>query len=144
MLKLLSILGYLGMAGGVIGLLALRAVYSPSPFVIGPQVAAIGLMIWARITFGRRSFHAAANATVGGLVTSGPYRYIRHPIYTAVCGFVTASVLGHPSWPAGVCGGIVLAGALLRIHCEEILVTAQYPEYREYAARTRRMIPYVF
>ena len=48
------------------------------------QVFAIGLMIAARITFGLRSFHAAANPTAGGLVTRGPYALLRHPIYAAV------------------------------------------------------------
>jgi protein-S-isoprenylcysteine O-methyltransferase Ste14 len=33
---------------------------------------------------------------------------------------------------------------MLRIFCEEVLVTARYPEYRQYAATSRRMIPYVF
>ena len=36
------------------------------------QAAAVVLMIAARVTFGRRSFHAAANTTEGGLVTHGP------------------------------------------------------------------------
>ena len=40
--------------------------------------------------------------------------------------------------------GLVLGGALLRIYCEELLVTVRYPEYRQYAATTWRMIPYVF
>lgn len=42
-------------------------------------------MAWARLTFGRRSFHASAVPTAGGVETRGPYRFIRHPIYTAAC-----------------------------------------------------------
>jgi protein-S-isoprenylcysteine O-methyltransferase Ste14 len=34
----------------------------------------------ARVTFGGRSFHVGANPTEGGLVTKGPYRFVRHPI----------------------------------------------------------------
>jgi protein-S-isoprenylcysteine O-methyltransferase Ste14 len=96
------------------------------------------------VVFGRRSFHVAANPTAGGLVTSGPYHYIRHPIYTSICMLAGAAIAGHFSWPAGICGGAVLGGALLRMHCEEILVTARYPEYTQYAAGTWRMIPYVY
>ena len=50
MLKTLSMIGYLAMAGGLIVLLVTRNVLSPSPLVIVPQVAAAALMIWARIT----------------------------------------------------------------------------------------------
>jgi len=38
----------------------------------------------------------------------------------------------------------ILASALVRIFCEESLVSARYPEYAEYRARTWRMVPYLF
>jgi len=144
MLKPLSILGYIGMVGGLLGLLALRNLISASPLVIALQGAALLLMLWARVTFGRRSFHAVADPTEGGLVTGGSYRYIRHPIYTAVCLFTGAGVAAHWSWSSGLCGGVILGSAVTRIICEEALVAARYPEYAQYKARTRRMIPYVY
>ena len=144
MLKALSIIGFLGMAGGILAQLATGNLLSPSPLVIGVQIGAALLMFWARRTFGRRSFHAAANPTAGGLVTSGPYRYIRHPIYTAVSVFSVAGVIGNLSWTGALLGAVVLGCALVRIFCEETMVSVLYPEYREYAARTWRMIPYVF
>ena len=39
---------------------------------------------------------------------------------------------------------LVTAGAVVRMLCEKRLVIQQYPEYRDYAARTRRMVPFVF
>jgi protein-S-isoprenylcysteine O-methyltransferase Ste14 len=144
MLKILSIIGYFGMIGGGLGLLAIRSLFSPSPLVIFLQVVAFLLFLWARVTFGRRSYHVVADPTEGGLVTGGPYRYIRHPIYAAMCLFTWAGVAGHWSWTAGLCGGLVLASAVIRISCEEALVTARYPEYAQYAATTWRMIPYVY
>jgi protein-S-isoprenylcysteine O-methyltransferase Ste14 len=144
MLKALSIIGFVGMAGGILAQFGTRTLLSASPLVIGVQVGAALLMFWARRTFGRRSFHAAANPTPGGLVTSGPYRFIRHPIYTAVSVFSVAGVIGNLSWTGVLLGAVVVGGALVRIFCEETMVTALYPEYREYAARTWRMVPYVF
>jgi len=132
------------MAGGVVGLLAMRALFSFSPLIIALQALAVLLFLWARITFGWRSFHFAANPTAGGLVTSGPYRHIRHPIYAAACLFTLAGAAGHLSWGAGLCGGLVVAGAVLRIICEEALVTARYPEYVQYAAKTWRLIPFLY
>ena len=144
MLKPLSIIGYVAMVGGLLGLLCTRNVLSTSPLVIFPQGAALSLMIWARITFGRRSYHLAANPTAGGLVTTGPYRFIRHPIYTAVCLFVTAGAAAHPSLTAVLLAGLVWGGTIIRIFCEEKLILARYPEYRDYAAVTSRMIPFLF
>jgi len=77
-------------------------------------------------------------------VTAGPYRHIRHPIYAAMCLFTLAGVGGHWSWTSGLCGALVLASAVMRIFCEEDLVTARYPDYAHYAATTWRMIPYVY
>ena len=144
MLKALSIVGFLGMAAGIIAQFATGNLFSSSPWVIAVQVGAVLLLLWARLAFGRRSFHPAANPTEGGLVTSGPYRYIRHPIYTAVSVFSVAGAVAHWSRASGVLGGLVVGCALLRIFSEEVMVTARYPEYRLYAATTWRMIPYVF
>jgi len=144
MLRALSVIGYLAMAGGFLGLLITRGVLSPSALVIVPQAAAVVLMVWARIAFGRRSFHFAANPTEGGLVTTGPYRYIRHPIYAAICLFITAGAAAHLAWTTVLLAGLAWSGALARMFCEEQLLVARYPEYRQYAARTSRMIPFVF
>jgi protein-S-isoprenylcysteine O-methyltransferase Ste14 len=144
MLKALSIIGYAGMVAGIIALFATKNLFSPSAVVIAVQVGAALLVLWARLTFGRRSFHLVANPTEGGLVTSGPYRFIRHPIYTAVILFSGAGVVAHWSWVGGLLGGVVSGSGLLRVFCEEVMITARYPEYRQYAATTWRMIPYVF
>jgi len=144
MLKMLSIVGYVGMLGGLLGLLPARAMFSNVPIVIALQVVALLLFAWARLTFGWRSYHVVANPTEGGLVTTGPYRYIRHPIYAAMCLFAWAGIAGHWSWGAFACGIVIVVSALMRILAEENMVTARYPEYAKYAANTRRLIPFVF
>jgi protein-S-isoprenylcysteine O-methyltransferase Ste14 len=142
--KALSIIGAVGMVAGLIAQFGTKNLFSSSPLVIAVQAAAAVLLLWARLTFGRRSFHVAGNPTEGGLVTSGPYRYIRHPIYTAICLFSGAGAVAHWSWKGGVLSGLVLGCGLLRIFCEEVMVAARYPEYRQYAATTWRMVPYIF
>jgi protein-S-isoprenylcysteine O-methyltransferase Ste14 len=144
LIKTASIFAYIGMVGALVALLTMKLLFSANPVVIGFQVAAVVLLIWARATFGWRSFHASANPTRGGLVTTGPYRYIRHPIYTAVCLFGWAGIAAHWSWGACICGGVLLLSGVVRIFCEEKLVTIRYPEYADYAKKTWRMIPFVF
>ena len=143
-LKAISMGALLFMVLALVGLFLLNALFSPSPIAIGVQTAAVALMVWARVTFGRRSFHAAADPTPGGLVTSGPYRFIRHPIYTAACLFGWAGVFANWSLVSALLGALLFAGALGRMLCEERLVAVLYPEYREYALTTKRMVPYIF
>ena len=144
MLKVMSILGLLLMIGALVGLYKIGVLLTPQPIAIALQLVAVALMIWARVTFGRRSFHAAANPTAGGLVTSGPYRIIRHPIYTAACLFGWSAIVVHWSLVSVALGILLILGALVRIMCEEPLVKQKYPEYVEYAKVTKRMVPYLF
>ena len=100
-------------------------------------------MLWARITFGGRSFHAGANPTPGGLVTTGPYRFVRHPIYTAILLFVWAGVAAHGTNLSVLTAIVATAAVIVRIVSEEELVTLDYPEYAEYAKHTKRIVPFV-
>ena len=111
------------------------------------QIAAAALMVWARVTFGRRSFHAAANPTAGGLVTSGPYRYWRHPIYAAILLFIWVGIHSQHSPPSVAAMLLAVLATLMtgvRVHAEETLLRATFPEFGAYAARTKRIIPFVF
>ena len=144
MIRKFSAIGFGMMVLGLAGLVARESLFSPSPVVIAFQALAVLLMVWARATFGRRSFHATADPTQGALVTNGPYRYFRHPIYTAVVLFVVAGVAAHRSVTAIALAGVVVVGAVGRMLAEETLLRQKYPEYDAYAARTSRMIPFVF
>ena len=144
MLKLLSMVGVVLMIVALVGLYWIGVLFTVQPIAIALQTIAVGLMVWARIAFGSRSFHAVANPTAGGLVTSGPYKYIRHPIYTAGNLFGWASIVVHPSILSVALGVLLLLGGFIRMFIEERLVKEAYPEYAEYAKTTKRMIPYVF
>ncbi len=139
-----SIAGLLMTIGGLWGLVLRWEAFSPAPLVIVLQLGALALIVAARLAFGMRSFHATAAPTEGGLVTIGPYRWIRHPIYTGVCLFAWACVVGHSTVFALGMALIVTGGSVLRMLAEESLLRRRYPGYSEYARRTKRMVPYVF
>jgi protein-S-isoprenylcysteine O-methyltransferase Ste14 len=131
------------MTVAVLAQLAKHALFADVPALVAAQVLAGLVMLWARVTFGRRSFHGAANPTEGGLVTTGPYRFIRHPIYSAILFFLWLGVASHPSWGNAALAFIASAAAAVRIVSEERLVLARYPEYTAYAARTKLIIPFI-
>jgi protein-S-isoprenylcysteine O-methyltransferase Ste14 len=141
--KLASVGGFLLAVAGLAGLLYKRSLFATGPLGISLQVLAFLLMVWARRTFGMRSFHATANPTAGGLVTTGPYRFVRHPIYAAILYFTAVAVATHPSAWSAAMGALIAFGLGVRIVAEEKLVREMYPEYDEYAQRTKRVIPYV-
>jgi|SRR3954451_5620270 protein-S-isoprenylcysteine O-methyltransferase Ste14 len=139
-----SIIGFIMMVAAMILLLTQHQLIAQSLAGCAVQIAAALLMVWARVTFGRRSFHAAANPTEGELVTRGPYRFVRHPIYAAILLFVFATFADHLSAVTTTAFSIALAGVVLRILAEERLLRARYPEYANYAARTKRLLPFVY
>lgn len=55
---------------GLFFLVKKHLIISNNPIAITIQISAVIFMIWARITFGMRSFHAGANSTKGELVTN--------------------------------------------------------------------------
>jgi protein-S-isoprenylcysteine O-methyltransferase Ste14 len=78
------------------------------------------------------------------LVTRGPYRFIRHPLYliSIIASLGTAIQFEQP-WALLI---VVVADALqiARIHYEERVLGEAFPEYADYAARTWRLIPGVY
>ncbi|MGO9009908.1 MAG: methyltransferase family protein [Bryobacteraceae bacterium] len=141
--KRASVFGFVAAVVCLAWLFYRRAILGNGPVTIGIQVAAAALMVWARVTFGRRSFHAVADPTAGGLVTNGPYRYIRHPIYAAVLYFLWAGIAAHLSVGHAIVALVATAGLAIRIRAEETLIVGKYPEYAAYASRTRRVVPLV-
>ena len=142
--KWLSLTALVGLVACIVGLyLNNYAIFGAGPATITIQVVAALLMAWARLTFGIRSFHGTANPTAGGLVTTGPYRYIRHPIYAAIIYFLWAGIAAHPSLVTVAIGLLATALTAVRIVAEEKLLVTMYPEYGAYARVTKRLVPFV-
>lgn len=81
---------------------------------------------------------------VRGLVTAGPYRLVRHPLYLAelVTAFGVALQYREP-WSMLLYGCTAVL-QITRMHYEEKTLATAFPEYRDYAARTRRLMPGIY
>jgi protein-S-isoprenylcysteine O-methyltransferase Ste14 len=79
------------------------------------------------------------------LITDGLYRHLRHPRYLGVLLFMPGIALTFRSW-FGLLLALAMAGVLAwRIHDEETLMQREFgADWSAYAARTRRVIPFVY
>jgi protein-S-isoprenylcysteine O-methyltransferase Ste14 len=106
--------------------------------------AGLGFAIWARLHIGRNWGSPMTQKVDPELVTSGPYRLVRHPIYSGIllAGVGTAMALNW-LWLIAV----VLAGAYFGYSAivEERFLAERFPEaYPEYKQSTKMLIPLIF
>ena len=118
--------------------------FSLSPFVIVVQVAALGLNIWARFSFRKGTFRITAAPAGESIIMNGPYRFIRHPMYSAVLLFIWAGVASHISAFTLIIGVAATGLCIVRVMEEERLLRETYPDYLNYACSTKALIPLVF
>jgi protein-S-isoprenylcysteine O-methyltransferase Ste14 len=103
----------------------------------------IALAVWARLNLGRNWGMPMTQRAEPELVTSGPYRFVRHPIYS---GLLTA-LLGT-ALVTNLLGLIVVAAMVAYFYysgtVEERNLAATFPEaYPEYRSRTKMLIPFL-
>jgi protein-S-isoprenylcysteine O-methyltransferase Ste14 len=89
-----------------------------------------------------RSFSVMAETRQ--LVTSGPYRLVRHPLYVAEQIAIIGVFIQYASVWTGLLLTVQIALQLRRMHNEETILTASFPEYIEYRQTTARLIPGVY
>lgn len=107
-------------------------------------VLGLGFAVWARLHIGRNWGTPMTQKLEPELVTSGPYRLVRHPIYSGIllAGIGTAVAL---DWIGLVI--VVLVGTffIYSAGVEERYMTSRFPStYPAYRAGTKMLIPFVF
>ncbi len=76
------------------------------------------------------------------VVTEGPYRFVRHPMYAMFIPFMLGIGLVLGSWWALVPGGLIGVLYLVRTALEDKMLQEELPGYREYALKVRyRLFP---
>lgn len=114
--------------------------------VVGVIILAAGVAfaIWARRHLGRDWSGTPSMKEGHELVTSGPYRFVRHPIYTGITvAFIGSALVNGFAWI--IIFVIFTALLLFRIPKEEGYMMQLFPDrYPEYKRRTKALIPFVW
>ncbi len=106
--------------------------------------AGLGFAMWARAHLGRNWSGIVTVKEDHALVRTGPYRVVRHPIYSglllALIG--TAAVIGE--WRGIFAVICALIGFLWKIQVEEKRMSENFPEYTQYRRQTAALIPLLY
>jgi protein-S-isoprenylcysteine O-methyltransferase Ste14 len=125
--------------------------YIPQTFhgavAIGAIVQTLFLLlaVWARRHLGR---NWAAEVRIGvdhELVRSGPYRWLRHPIYTAMLGMFLGTAIASSQYHALLGVAILFVAYIRKTRLEEEILSRTFPtDYEAYRRTTWRLVPPVF
>ena len=136
---------------GVVGLFApigralpLHAGIAGQWLGVGLCLAGFGLAFWARAHIGRNWGMPMSLRQDHELVTSGPYAYVRHPIYSGLMLAMIGSALAVALlWL--LLFALYFAYFIISARTEEKMMLAQFPDtYPAYRRRTKMLIPFVF
>lgn len=129
--------------GAIVALAVTRNLFVASPYVIAVQALAVALSVWARRSFPANTFRVAAAPGASAIIRRGPYRFVRHPMYSAALLFIWAAILSHLSVWTVTLGVVVTLVVSFRLVAEERLLRTRYAEYGDYARSTKALIPFV-
>ncbi len=113
---------------------------------LGLLWAARALRQWSFWTLGRYFTFTVQTSSDQAVITSGPYRFVRHPAYSALLLAAAAGGLYVGNWLSLVAlVAAVTAGLVYRITVEERALSNDVgAAYREYAATHKRLVPFVW
>ena len=107
-------------------------------------LAANGIRWWVIRTLGNHWNVRVMDSTKLGVISSGPFRYVRHPNYAAVFTEMLTLPLIHTAWITAIAGSLAHAAVLSqRLSTEERVLLAN-PEYRATMGHKPRFLPGVF
>jgi len=107
-------------------------------------ILGIGLSIWARRHLGANWSSAVAVKDRHRLVRSGPYRVVRHPIYSGLLLAVAGTALVVGEWRGLAALGLAVVAFVHKSRIEERRMRDTFPEYDAYRRTTPSLLPYIY
>jgi len=118
---------------------------SPAAYWIGVAliIAGIAFAIWARVHLGGNWSGTVTVKQGHELIRSGPYAYVRHPIYTGLITALLGTTVASGTVHAAIGLAIIVASFARKLRIEENFMRETFPgEYQRYSAEVPALIPW--
>jgi protein-S-isoprenylcysteine O-methyltransferase Ste14 len=103
------------------------------------------LAFWAMAVMKPGNFNVVPTPVENGiLISDGPYKVIRHPMYTSIFIFASALLAGQFDFIKLGISMVLVAGLVVKMLYEEDLLCSHFPAYKQYMTKTKRVIPFVW
>ena len=103
------------------------------------------LAMWAMLVMKFGNFNVVPYPVENGIMVSrGPYKVIRHPMYTSIFIFAIALLAGQFDYIKLIISLVLVAGLVVKMLFEEDLLCKHYAGYNAYMKETKRVIPFLW
>ncbi|NNJ56000.1 MAG: isoprenylcysteine carboxylmethyltransferase family protein [Bacteroidia bacterium] len=129
-----------------IGILAFFSELIALDVILILQIAAIIFGIWAVRSVGQNNWSVYPVPNLESSITRvGPYKFVRHPMYTSLIFFFLPPALRANSSFSWIVYSVLVITLILKIHFEERQLLKKHPEYSEFKKSTKkRVIPFLW
>ncbi len=109
------------------------------------QLLAVFIGLWALKTMHIGHFNIVPDPMSEiNLVTTGPYQYIRHPMYLSILLLFFPWVMLHATVISLLSLGLLTVTLLFKLHYEERLLVERLADYSLYQSKTKKLIPFLY
>ena len=116
-----------------------------SPEFLVLEMLGIFFGFWALLTMKLCNLSALPETKPNcSLQTGGPYRWLRHPMYSALLLVMLVLVLEEFTYWRGIVWLVLSLDLVLKLQYEEQLLVNKFPEYRGYQSKTSKLIPWIW
>jgi len=128
-----------------VGILVATGIVIPKNiFLLSLIIISFFLALWSMILM-KFHFNAAPEILKDAeLIIKGPYRLIRHPMYTSLIGLGAAWIINDFSYFRLLIFIILIINQIIKLSYEEKFLLEKFPDYKNYKNRTKRIIPFIY
>lgn len=114
-------------------------------WLLVPELLGIALAVYAIWTMRQSKLQLTPVPREGSiLIQTGPYKYIRHPMYASIILSFIPLLISYFSWTLFIVFAILFINLIFKLRFEEALLIKKFYDYRQYSEKTKYIIPFIY
>lgn len=131
--------------GGIFYFFVSGVVFPESILIFSIYLIALIIGFWAIFSMNNQTINVLPDVRENATLTkSGPYKWIRHPMYTSVLTMLLGLLLNDFSYLSLLIYCCVVVVLLFKISVEEKMLLTKFPDYKAYATTSKKLIPFLY